>query len=200
MFVTRHSPVTDPALREQLWQLYARAYERTAETSVTHEMLDRLEFNDQLGDAANRTWVVWDDTNPIAMTLVSTDVRRTRWLSEHYFRRNFPEHFRAGRVHYVVWAVIDPAYTTKGASMFLARQAMAVEAREGALLVFDMPEENQPRAEGGAAELMYRMAKTVGGATLMPLTVQRYYALDFSHNEQFAEVSNQDENRGAVTR
>jgi hypothetical protein len=63
-----------------------------------------------------------------------------------------------------------------------------------------MPEENQPRAEGGAAELMYRMAKTVGGATLMPLTVQRYYALDFSHNEQFAEVYNQEENRGAVTR
>ena len=84
--------------------------------------------------------------------------------------------------------------------MFLARQAMAVEAREGALLVFDMPEENQPRAEGGAAELMYRMAKTVGGATLMPLTVQRYYALDFSRNEQFVEVEDQDENRGAITR
>jgi hypothetical protein len=56
---------------------------------------------------------------------------------------------------------------------------MAVEAREGSLLVFDMPEENQPNATGGAAELMRRMARMVGEAELLPLTVQRYYALDF---------------------
>lgn len=200
MFVTRHSPVTDPALREQLWSLYERAYERTAESSPTHEMLYRSEFSDQLGDSANRTWVVWDDSTPVAMTLVSTDIKRTRWLSEHYFRRNFPDQFRAGRVHYVVWAVIDPGYTTRGASMFLARQAMAVEAREGTLLVFDMPEENQPLPGGGAAELMYRMAKTVGGADLLPLTVQRYYALDFSRNEQFTSESPVEENSEAFSR
>jgi hypothetical protein len=200
MFVTRHSPVVDTVLRGQLWSLYERAYQRTAETSPTHEMLDRLEFNDQLGDPANRTWVVWDDATPIAMTLVSTDVRRTRWLSEHYFRHHFPDHFRTGRVHYVVWAVIDPAYTTRGASLFLARQAMAVEAREGALLVFDMPEENQPHPGGGAAELMYRMARAVGGADLLPLTVQRYYALDFSRNTQFVGESAADENSEVFTR
>jgi hypothetical protein len=64
--------------------------------------------------------------------------------------------------------------------MFMARQAMAIEAREGSLLVFDMPETNQPNEQGGAAELMFRMARQVGGAQLVPLTVQRYYALDFS--------------------
>jgi hypothetical protein len=114
------------------------------------------------------------------MTLVATDVKRTRWLSELYFKKHYPAKFAAGRIHYVVWAVIDPAWTTKGASMFLARHAMAVEAREGALLVFDMPEDNQPTASGGAAELMTRMARMVGDATLIPLTVQRYYALDFA--------------------
>jgi hypothetical protein len=57
---------------------------------------------------------------------------------------------------------------------------MAVEAREGSLLVFDMPASNQPNESGGAAELMYRMARQVGGARLIPLTIQRYYALDFS--------------------
>lgn len=199
MFVTRHSPVTDPVLREQLWDLYSRAYAGIAETAVTHEMLDRLEFNDQLGDATNRAWVVWEDTTPIAMTLVSTDVRRTRWLSEQYFRRHFPEHFSTGRVHYVVWAVVDPAFTTRGASMFLARQAMATEAREGALLVFDMPEENQPNPGGGAAELMYRMARMVGGAELLPLTVQRYYALDFSRSSETQGPEHHDDH-GVLSR
>jgi hypothetical protein len=72
----------------------------------------------------------------------------------------------------------------------MARQAMAVEAREGSLLVFDMPEENQPNATGGAAELMRRMARMVGEAELLPLTVQRYYALDFKS----AVVSNSHAN------
>jgi hypothetical protein len=180
MFVTRHSPVTDSVLKDQLWTLYSRSYARTAEDAVTHEMLDRLEFNDQLSDATNRAWVVWEDNMPVAMTMIATDVRRTRWLSEHYFKKSYPQQFASNKVHYVVWAVVDPSYVTKGVSMFMARQAMAVEAREGSLLVFDMPASNQPNESGGAAELMYRMARQVGGARLIPLTVQRYYALDFS--------------------
>lgn len=192
MFVTRHSPVSDPRLREQLWTLYRRAYARTAEDAVTHEMLDRLEFDDQVLDPTNRAWVVWEGETPIAMTLVATDVKRTRWLSELYFKKHFAEKFAAGRIHYVVWAVIDPAWTTKGASLFLARHAMAVEAREGALLVFDMPEENQPNATGGAAELMTRMARMVGEATLLPLTVQRYYALDFAPVRPSVDEPNED--------
>jgi hypothetical protein len=158
-------------------------------------MLDRLEFNDQLSDATNRAWVVWEDNMPVAMTMIATDVRRTRWLSEHYFERNYPQQFATNKVHYVVWAVVDPSYVTKGVSMFMARQAMAVEAREGSLLVFDMPESNQPNELGGAAELMYRMARQVGGARLVPLTVQRYYALDFSPSQvEPQEVKDQAKN------
>jgi hypothetical protein len=180
MYLTRHCPVADPAARERLWQLYARAYIRVAESAPTHEMLDRLEFDDQLADHSCRTWVAWEDGLPIAMAVVSTDVSRTRWLSERYFKSRYPRQFEAGLVHYLVWAVVDPGYVARGASIFLAREAMAAEQKEGALLVFDLPEENQPHPRGGGAELMHRMAKMVGGADLVPLTVQRYYALDFS--------------------
>lgn len=180
MFITRHSPVNDVVLRGQLWTLYERAYVQSVEQTVTHEMLDRFEFDEQMLDITNRAWVVWDDTRPIAMTLVATDVRRTRWLSEHYFRSHFSEKFEHGKVHYVVWAVVDPEFVARGASIFMARHAMAVEAREGSLLVFDLPEVNQPNAEGGAAELMLRMARMVGEAQLITLTTQRYYALNFA--------------------
>jgi hypothetical protein len=193
MFVTRHSPVTNAVLKDQLWTLYSRAYARTAEDAVTHEMLDRSEFNDQLADSTNRAWVVWEDSMPVAMTMIATDVRRTRWLSEHYFKKNYPHQFATSNVHYVVWAVVDPSYVAKGVSMFMARQAMSVEAREGSLLVFDMPESNQPHVTGGAAELMHRMAKQVGGARLVPLTVQRYYALDFSHSKVDDQISSEHE-------
>jgi len=152
--------------------------------TVTHEMLDRLEFDDQLLDSTNRAWVVWDDTRPIAMTLVATDVRRTRWLSEHYFRAHFAEKFAQGQVHYVVWVVVDPGYIARGVGLFMARHALTTEAHEGSLLVFDLPEMNQPNAGGGAAELMLRMARMVGEAQLITLTTQRYYALDFARIEE----------------
>ena len=180
MFVTRHSNVVDPALREKLWRLYHSTYLPTAEATVTHEMLDQDEFNEQISRDSNRVWVVWNDSLPVAMTLVSTDVRATRWLSEIYFEKHFADRYRAGQVHYIVWVVVDPAADAKGANVMLARQALTAEARDGALLVFDIPEVHQPAAKGGAAELLYRMAKMVGDVELLPLSTQRYFALDFA--------------------
>ncbi len=180
MFVTRHSNVVDSALREKLWRLYSDAYLPTAESTVTHEMLDREEFNEQISSDKNRVWVVWSESNPVAMTLVSTDVRSTRWLSEIYFEKHFPDRFRSGQVHYIVWVVVAPTTDAKGANIMLARQALSAEARDGALLVFDVPDLHQPGANGGAAELLYRMAKMVGDVELLPLSTQRYFALDFA--------------------
>lgn len=179
MFVTRHSNVVDPALREKLWRLYRTSYLPTAEATVTHEMLDQDEFNEQISRDSNRVWVVWCDSLPVAMTLVSTDVRATRWLSDIYFQKQFPDRFHAGQVHYIVWVVVDPVADAKGANVMLARQALTAEARDGALLVFDVPELHQPSAKGGAAELLFRMAQLVGDVELLPLSTQRYFALDF---------------------
>ncbi len=180
MFVTRHSHVVDVALREKLWFLYRRAYQTTAESTVTHEMLDQFEFNDQISESSNRVWVVWNDSLPVAMTLVSTDVRTTRWLSEIYFEKKFPERFKAGQVHYIVWVVVDPGCEPHSVNILLARQALAAEAAEGALLVFDVPDIHQPGQNGGASELLFRMAQLVGEVELLPLSTQRYFALDFA--------------------
>ena len=183
MYVTRHSHIVDKSLIDSLWSVYERSYIRTAEATVTHEMLDRLEFGDQLADHANRVWVVWESDRPVGMALISTDVNRTRWLSERFFRTHFPQRYEAGQVHYVVWVTIDPSFVATGAIATLAQQALAVEAADGALLVFDVPDINQPQAEGGAAELMIRLARSVGEADLVPLGTQRYFAVDFSGAE-----------------
>ncbi|NBU07273.1 MAG: hypothetical protein EBT38_06295 [Acidimicrobiia bacterium] len=69
---------------------------------------------------------------------------------------------RKGLVHYVMWVVVDPDVEVRGANIALAKEALAAEARDGALLVFDLPETHQPNDEGGAAALMLRMARMVG--------------------------------------
>jgi hypothetical protein len=76
--------------------------------------------------------------------------------------------------------------------MVLARQALAVESRDGALLVFDIPELHQPHDEGGGAALMLRMAQMVGEAQLVTLTTQRYYAVDFAPVSQPEETYDQE--------
>lgn len=180
MYVTRHSEIRDADLLERLWALYARSYVRTARETPTHEMLDRAEFREQLASAVNRLWVVWEDSMPVAMALVSTDVRSTRWLSEAYFEAHWSERYRAGDVHYIVWVTVDPTHTDAKAATLLARHALATEARDGALLVFDTPEINHGKRGDGAAELLLRLSRLVGEAELVPLSVQRYWALDFA--------------------
>lgn len=179
MYITRHRSITDPQLRERLWRLYLRGYSQP-DRLPTSEAVDREEFDLHLRNDANRVWVTWEDDTPVVMTLITTDIASTRWLNPAFFEKNHAERFRAGLVHYVMWVVVDPSCEIRGANVKLAQQALATEARDGALLVFDVPDTYQPRLDGGAAELMLRMAQTVGEVRLIPLATQRYYALDFS--------------------
>lgn len=195
MHVTRHSQISDPRLLDQLWTLYVRAYLPTAQDTVTHEMLERAEFSAQLALETNRAWVVWDGTRPVAMTLIATDVRSTRWLSELYFAKHFPDRMQAGQVHYIVWAVVDPDHVATGAVIHLGKHALAAEAKDGALLVFDTPESNQPKETGGSAELLVRLARMVSEAELLPITVQRYFAIDFAPKGTSGAAAGADETR-----
>lgn len=179
MYITRHRSITDPQLRERLWRLYLRGYSQP-DRLPTSEAVDREEFDLHLRNDANRVWVTWEDDTPVVMTLITTDIASTRWLNPAFFEKNHAERFRAGLVHYVMWVVVDPSCEIRGANVKLAQQALATEARDGALLVFDVPDTYQPRLDGGAAELMLRMAQMVGEVRLIPLATQRYYALDFS--------------------
>jgi len=188
MFVTRHNSVVERGLLERLWELYELSYRRTAEESATREMLFRPEFDAAVADSRNRLWVLWADEEPVAMVLIATDIGSTRYLSQPFFERHFTEHARRGAVHYILFVVVHPRYAAKGALTRMARDVLGTEAAEGVLLVFDSPEYNQPRDEGGVALLMERLAKmVVHGAPLVPLDVSRYYGIDFAATDAYVE-------------
>jgi len=189
MFVTRHNSVAERGLLERLWELYELAYRRTAEESATREMFFRSEFDSALADSRNRLWVLWADDMPVAMVLIATDIGATRYLSQPFFERHFTEHARRGAVHYILFVVVHPRYAAKGALTRMARDVLGSEAAEGALLVFDSPEYNQPRDDGGVALLMERLAKmVVSGAPIVPLDVSRYYGIDFAATDDYVEA------------
>ena len=179
MFITRHTRLGDADLRDRLWEFYRRAYANNPLHPFT-ELVNRSEFDECLLKSTNRVWVVWDGDRPVVMTLIATDITSTRWLNPDYFKRNHAERMRKGLVHYVMWVVVDSDVEIRGANIALAKEALAAEARDGALLVFDLPESHQPTDERGAAELMLRMARIVGEVQLVPLSSQRFFALDFT--------------------
>jgi len=188
MFVTRHNSVVERGLLERLWELYELSYRRTAEESATREMFFRSEFDAAVADSRNRLWVLWADDEPVAMVLIATDIGSTRYLSQPFFERHFTDHARRGAVHYILFVVVHPRYAAKGALTRMARDVLGTEAAEGVLLVFDSPEYNQPRDEGGVALLMERLAKmVVHGAPLVPLDVSRYYGIDFAATDAYVE-------------
>jgi hypothetical protein len=192
VFVTQHRGVSDPSLIDRLWEHYERCYRRTAEAAATREMFFRHEFDEVLRDTTNRTWVVWEGSQPIGSTVIATQFSATRYLSRAYFETHYRQQTLDHRVHYILWVVIDQAWGAKGALARLARESLAVEAAEGALLVFDAPESNQKADTGGLAEIMSRMAAMVSRGTAVDLvTVQRYFAADFSQGVRYREQFDQ---------
>lgn len=189
MFVTRHSNLTSPELREKMWRLYELAYQRTSQEAPSREVLFRHEYDAVVSDPANRLWVLWNDQEPIASTLIGTDVSATRYLSRAYFEKYYPDHVLRNAVHCILWVVVHPAHVAKGALVRLARETFAIEAEEGALLVFDTPRVNQPEETGGLAEMMSRLATMVSvGTVVEQIEVQRYYAVDFAQGRQHLDL------------
>ena len=181
MFVTKHSGVWDRDLLDRLWALYEIAYEPIAEAAVSREVLHRSEFDDVLRDPTFRVWLLWDDEEPVAMCVVATDLARSRYLSRPYFEKHYPEHYRNGTVHYIYWMVVHPEHEARGTIARIAKVGLAVEADEGALLVFDTPEVNERSVGGGFAQMMERLGQMIGvDAPVRVIDVQRYYAIDLS--------------------
>jgi hypothetical protein len=167
-----------------MWELYQAAYGEIATTDITREMLYRSEFDEVMADPTYRTTIVRDDAGqPVAMSTFATDIGATRYLSRPYFELRYPQRLASGRIHYVMWIVVSPEFKGRRATWDLARAALAAEAEEGTLLVFDLPESNQPNERGGGAEFFHRVASTIGDVGLESFGASRYYALDFAASE-----------------
>jgi EAL domain-containing protein (putative c-di-GMP-specific phosphodiesterase class I) len=180
MYITKHSNVTDRTVLDAFWKLYEVSYLPLAEADPSRELLFRSEFDAVLADPTNRITVLRDENHPIAMSVAATDISSTRYLSRAFFERTYPERMAAGLVHYVMWIVVHPDNQASKALFHLARAGLAQEQEEGALVVFDLPESNQPDEQGGAAELLRRLASLVGPVSLESFGATRYYALDFA--------------------
>jgi hypothetical protein len=197
MFITRHTRLSDASLRDRLWDLYSRCFAQQ-QVQPFDQVVTRTEFDEVLLTSTNRVWVVWDDQRPVVMTVIATDISSTRWLNPEYFRRHHPDRMRTRRVHYVLWVIVDPHVEIRGANIALAKEALTYEARDGALLVFDVPAEGEHRGDS-AAHMMLRMANMVAEVELLPLATQQYFALDFRASDAKSSSGDGDSMREVMS-
>ena len=201
MFVTRHSSVTDPAVRQKIWVLYDMAFRPLTELAVCREMLYRHEFEHLVADPVNRTWILWHEDQPIGMTVITTDINTTHYLSRPFFEKHYPDHVLRNAIHYVLFVVVHPAHVAKGALVKLARESFGLEAEEGNLVIFDSPLVNQPAERGGMAELVGRLASMVSpGVETEQVDVQRFYAIDFAKGARHQAAEQLRASQGGAVR
>jgi hypothetical protein len=180
MNVTLHRGVRDSDVVNRLWDIYRRGYEGIAVECILPEVLDEVEFREIVSDPATRTHIAWDHGVAIGLSCVATDMTKVPWLNLQYFRNKYPDLTREGRVHYVVFSVVDPEYSGTKAMFAMMRRGMEVEAAEQSLLVVDVIRANQRGQEGGMPAMVQRMARSVAGAAMEEIEVHRFFSVDFA--------------------
>ncbi len=150
-------------------------------------MLFRSEFEQEMRTSTTRKWLVWDDTLPVGMAAVATDLAASSfWINPRFIARRYPEEFAAGHVHYTLFLVVEPEYRGTRAASLLMRKGMAMEAREGVVLIFDVGDANQSEDAGGLAAFA---ARSGGGLDDLDLIeTQRYYGLHLGQAKAPAAV------------
>jgi len=183
--VTLHYEIRDAPLIDRLWKLYERGFQETADHAVYRIMLFRSEFEQEMRSSATRKWLVWDDTAPVGIAAVATDLASSSfWINPRFIARRYPEQFAAGHVHYTLFLVVDPEYRSTRAASLLMRKGMAMEAREGVVLIFDVGDANQTEDAGGLAAFA---ARSGGGLDELDLIeTQRYYGLHLGDSKLHA--------------
>jgi hypothetical protein len=184
--VTLHYEIVDAPLIERLWSLYERGFQETADRAVYRVMLFRSEFEQEMRTSGTRKWLVWDDTTPVGIAAVATDLASSSfWINPRFLARRYPEQFAAGKVHYTLFLVVEPEYRSTRAASLLMRKGMAMEAREDVVLIFDVGDANQTEDAGGLAAFAARAGGDMDDLEI--IETQRYYGLHLGHSKA-AEV------------
>jgi hypothetical protein len=177
MHVTRHRSILDTDVIERLWDLYVAGFITNRDEAVSRELLHRHEFDREMRSQTTRVWVVWEEDRPVAMAAVDTDIAQNDWVNVNFLARRFPEQHRRGAIHYCMFLLVHPEYWGTRAMAMLAKTGFAVEAAEGAIVVFDVAEVNQPTDGMGVATVMARLAGSVAHVDMVQLEVHRYYGM-----------------------
>jgi hypothetical protein len=109
--VIKKTTVEDPIESNKLWGIYNRTFEPINEISPCKQSLDADHFFESLKDNKVHKYIlIKEGLDAIGIALIAHDFKHTPWISEDYFRVNYPEHFENKTIYYFMGLAIEPEF------------------------------------------------------------------------------------------
>lgn len=106
--IIKNDVVTDLQEVERLWLIYDTTFEPINKISPCKQSLDRTHFFEVLADSSVSKYVIHlDGIGSIGIGLVTNNFTNTPWISEDYFKVNFPSLYTDKLIYYFMGLAID---------------------------------------------------------------------------------------------
>lgn len=118
--VQRKDIITDQGEVEKLWQVYNETFEPINKMSPCRQSFDHKHFVEVLVDQSVRKYILYLKTNEIiGIAFITNNFVNTPWISEEYFKVNYPIEYSSKLIYYFMGLAIDSAYRGNKFSIFL---------------------------------------------------------------------------------
>jgi hypothetical protein len=175
MLVTAEATLTG-ADADAAWETYRDSLAPLAGVAAMKQMLSEAELRVVVADPRVKKYVGRDEAGTVVAILTLTTQLSTENISKTFYSERYPEHYAAGRLHYLGFLVVRPEAQARGLIMVLVRHMAEDLAAEGGVVAFDVCGYNDETFA------FARLCRLVGARTrptdLVTLDVQTYYALE----------------------
>lgn len=99
---------------ERFLPLYTESFEPLAELSAQKQLLTNTEFSTLLSSSSTLKFCGWTDTNELAaLAVVATDLSMVPWLSEPFFKKEYPDEYARGALGCVMTILVVAEHRDK---------------------------------------------------------------------------------------
>lgn len=168
-----------PDAVEALWPIYRDAFDALQTQAAQRHLMTRAEFDDLMTDERVDKLVITDRRadRVAALSIMTNRFEAVPLVSPEYFRARWPQEFHDGRVWYVGFVAIPPAYQGSRAIGSIIRHVVEQGGTLGGVFAVDICDYNTE---------VHRLTEAIGrlgrafhpGVTSTRLDAQVYWAYE----------------------
>lgn len=112
--------ITDTGDREILWNIYDKTFAPVNKISPCKQSIDYDHFIEIMHDRTVRKYILRrKDVGIIGLALVTNDFKNTPWISEEYFKVNYPAEYSLKNIYYFMGIAISQYHRGRKYSILL---------------------------------------------------------------------------------
>lgn len=166
-----------PPLSDQLWPIYATAFEPLRTQAAARHVLTRSEFDAELDDPRITVYVATDDDRPLGLATLTNDLDAVPWISPDYYRSRYPEEAARQAIYYIPFACTDTSRARPGVFWLLTQAFCAPAVETAGVLAYDICASNNASLDfARKMEVWYRR---LGARHVEHVDSQHYYAAHY---------------------